>query len=186
MKAKVASWNVACWRPAYRRLHWYAAESSLLGFCGQRERQPTKFDNLCFPSRLNLLPFSVRESRVKSKGKFYRWSKTENLNRRNNILLNCRCLCSRHRFLKSLLRIPNYVRMQLTCGNNSVVVKWSKMFPWSEKRIEVESAKCAMTCVSAVLYIMGCIAFWSCDRISLPRCSMFFSNDPSAWPLQQR
>ena len=55
-----------------RRPHWYAAESSLLGFYGQRERQTTKFDNLCLPSRLNLLPFSVRESCAKSKGKIYR------------------------------------------------------------------------------------------------------------------
>ena len=50
----------------------YAAESSLLGLCGQRERQTTKCDNLCLPSRLNLLPFSVRESRTTSKGKIYR------------------------------------------------------------------------------------------------------------------
>ena len=29
------------------------------------ERQTTRFDNLFLPSRLNLLPFSVRESRAK-------------------------------------------------------------------------------------------------------------------------
>ena len=28
---------------------------ALLEFCGERERQTTKFDNLCLPSRLNLL-----------------------------------------------------------------------------------------------------------------------------------
>ena len=49
-----------------------AAESSLLGFCGQRERQTTKFDNLCLPSRLNLLHFSVRISHAKSQLKIYR------------------------------------------------------------------------------------------------------------------
>ena len=54
--------------------------NSLLGFYGQREHQTTKFDNLCLPSRLKLLHFSVRESCAKSKGKVYRWSQTENLN----------------------------------------------------------------------------------------------------------
>ena len=44
---------------------------SLLGFCRQSERQTTKFDNVCLPSRLNLLPFSVRESGAKSKEKIY-------------------------------------------------------------------------------------------------------------------
>ena len=37
----------------------------------QRERQITKFDNLCLLSGLNLLPFTVRESRAKSKRKIW-------------------------------------------------------------------------------------------------------------------
>ena len=41
-------------------------KSSLSGFYGQRERQTTKFDNLCLPWRLNLLPFTVRKSHAKS------------------------------------------------------------------------------------------------------------------------
>ena len=37
-----------------------------LGFYRQRERQGTKFNNFCLPSRLKVLPFSIREPLVQS------------------------------------------------------------------------------------------------------------------------
>ena len=44
--------------------------SSLLGFCGQREHQTTKFDNLVCPARLNFFYFLSFENFVESrKGK---------------------------------------------------------------------------------------------------------------------
>ena len=107
MNTKVARWNAASGPSAHRRLHWYATESSLLGFCGQRERQTTEFGNFCLPSRLSILAFPVRKSCAKSKEKIYRWSKTENLNEKYFLQLPLSLLPS------SFLKVPNVQHQHL-------------------------------------------------------------------------